>query len=381
MKRKSVLPLLAIVLILQACAYTPPPPHGPSRHHASPKAEQAALAKEARHLPKMRAHFINVGQGSALLLEFPCAAALFDTGGEINKEFNSNARLKKYLTRFYADRPDLKHEIKLLVVTHPHADHVAGIFPVLLAKGAPYHIRNVVTNGQDNEQESGGVAMARLHRWAESRADVKLRKVRAEDIPRGYGLTGPIIDPIQCPQVDPKLRVLWSSPKKKPEDWSLRHFHNQNEHSVVVRVDFGKASFLLLADLETEGIQSMAALAYPSKLLDVDVLQVGHHGSYNGTSKLLMQRTTPKMAVIQCGDHDRQLDWTAWMYGHPRLSAVQLLMDGVTGHRKVATAWVATRVRTFHKIDMDKAIYSTSWDGNVVIEAATNGYLHRVKSE
>ena len=36
----------------------------------------------------MRAHFIDVGQGDATLLEFPCAAVLIDTGGEQNGEFD-----------------------------------------------------------------------------------------------------------------------------------------------------------------------------------------------------------------------------------------------------------------------------------------------------
>src|SRR5438552_4155815 len=55
-------------------------------------------------VPTMRAHFIDVGQGAATLLEFPCAAVLIDTGGEANGEFDSTDSLLDYLDDFFARR-------------------------------------------------------------------------------------------------------------------------------------------------------------------------------------------------------------------------------------------------------------------------------------
>jgi beta-lactamase superfamily II metal-dependent hydrolase len=55
----------------------------------------------------MRAHFIDVGQGAATLVEFPCAAILIDTGGEKNGEFDSTEALMDYLETFFARRADL----------------------------------------------------------------------------------------------------------------------------------------------------------------------------------------------------------------------------------------------------------------------------------
>ena len=52
----------------------------------------------------MRMHFIDIGQGDATLLEFPCGAVLIDTGGEQNESFASDQALRDYLDAFFARR-------------------------------------------------------------------------------------------------------------------------------------------------------------------------------------------------------------------------------------------------------------------------------------
>ena len=105
----------------------------------------------------MKLHVIDVGQGTALLLEFPCAAVLVDTGGEQNSEFDSVPALIGYLDDFFARRTDLKKTLSLLVISHPHIDHTRGIEAVL----ARYPVKNVVDNG---DVEPGRTTCPRLHR-------------------------------------------------------------------------------------------------------------------------------------------------------------------------------------------------------------------------
>src|SRR5436190_6084167 len=80
---------------------------------------------------QMRVHLINVGQGCATLVEFPCAAILVDTGGETNPQYNSSEALKTYLDEFFSKRPDLNHTLQGVYLTHPHKDHTLGV-PVIL---------------------------------------------------------------------------------------------------------------------------------------------------------------------------------------------------------------------------------------------------------
>jgi beta-lactamase superfamily II metal-dependent hydrolase len=91
----------------------------------------------------MRAHFIDVGQGDATLLEFPCGAILVDTGTEVNEDFDGVAALQAYLEAFFANRTDLHGRLTGLILTHAHIDHVNGVDMVL----ERFKPANVVTNG------------------------------------------------------------------------------------------------------------------------------------------------------------------------------------------------------------------------------------------
>src|SRR5687768_18531582 len=87
---------------------------------------------------QMRVHLINVGQGCATLIEFPCAAILIDVGGETNSLYNSTDSLKAYLDNFFERRNDLNYTLQCVYLTHPHLDHTLGM-PVIL--DSPYIIK------------------------------------------------------------------------------------------------------------------------------------------------------------------------------------------------------------------------------------------------
>ena len=88
-------------------------------------------------------HFIDVGQGAAMLVEFPCGAMLIDTGGEHNELFDSEPALMSYLNQFFERRKDLDRTLDSLVISHPHIDHTRSIDAVL----RNFHVRNIVDNG------------------------------------------------------------------------------------------------------------------------------------------------------------------------------------------------------------------------------------------
>ena len=67
----------------------------------------------------MFAHYINVGQANATLLEFPCGAVLIDAG---DQDAKTKQHLKDYLTAFFARRTDLNNTLDLVIITHDHGD-------------------------------------------------------------------------------------------------------------------------------------------------------------------------------------------------------------------------------------------------------------------
>jgi competence protein ComEC len=191
---------------------------------------------------------------------------------------------------------------------------------------------------------------------------------------------------VACSPTDPKIRVLWGQ-VKSDEGWDPEDFSNENNHSVVTRIDYGDASILITGDLEearrqgfSAGIERLHQEYAGTGLLDADVYQVGHHGSWNGTTKDLVSAISPEMAVISAGPPCKRDRFSAWSHGHPRKATIADLEEGVTGTRPTKSVKVFPAADTEPvKINESKAIYSTSWDGTIVLEAKPDG-TWKVKS-
>jgi competence protein ComEC len=329
----------------------------------------AADAPTAAHKDparRMTVHLLDVGQGAATLIEFPCGAMLVDTGGEDNEEFKSTVRLKQQLDAFFDRRTDLRRTLDLLVITHPHIDHVRGLPTVL----HDYVVKNVVDDGRDGDElvkEQVGALRAYV-----TAHGTGYRAVGNADIVKKGGLTDDVIDPFRCEAVDPVVRVLSGGVADDPgwgtDNWGKLHFDNENNHSVVVRVDVGNASLLITGDLEERAIAGLLDRYRGTRWLDVDLYQVGHHGSHNGTTRALVAAMTPHVALIAMGPESRRLPWTAWTYGHPRADVVRRLEKGVAMARPHTTVPIANGPKKFTGFGLHKAIYGTGWDGAVSVD-------------
>jgi competence protein ComEC len=243
--------------------------------------------------------------------------------------------------------------------------------------------RNVVHN---NERRGSGIDGQRaLIRYARSSSGVGSWYVLERLVDKTTGMTNSTIDPVDCGALDPQIRVLWGGLRPRPAGWRWKDHRNGNNHSVVVRIDFGDASILWTGDVEEAekpggraGIESLLDAYAGTDLLDVDVYQVGHHGSYNGTTTGLLAAMSPEIAVISAGPADcERKGYTAHSFGHPRESTVQALEAAVTGVRATPSS-----VRTYlgpgpssplNLRTVSKAVYSTGWDGTVVLTTTSDG--------
>lgn len=321
---------------------------------------------------EMRAHFIDVGQGAATLLEFTCGAVLIDSGGEKNQGFDSNNALLTYLNQFFARRQDLNRTIDLFALTHPHIDHTRGVSTVI----ENFDVRNAIDNGQTTG--SGGSQQRDLEDYATGTDGVGYEAISRDQIDSTHGRTDTVIDPVNCSNGDPEIRVLWGRVSSNP-GWPNTRFGNPNNHSVALRMDFGQFSLLITGDMEDVAIADFVQRYQGTSLLDVDVYEAGHHGSRNGTTTDLITAMTPEAAVIAMGSISRKFLWTAWKYGHPNKNIVLALANAITGTRDPMNVSLGTGAETFEdNVPMHSAIYATGWDGTVVIEADQLGQFHIV---
>jgi len=223
-------------------------------------------------------HFIDVGQGDAILVEAGDADILVDGGP-------SGTAVLSYLAGQHV--PDLD----LMVATHPHADHIGGLDDVL----AQYKVLEVWTNGATSTSQT----------YQDFAAAVATEGAVQQQIRRGYstefgGVTLTALDP-----TDPLTG-------------------DANGDSIVLRLSCGSVDVLLTGDANADSEASM--LADPSVVLDADVLKVGHHGSSTSTTNAFLDAVTPNDAVISVGAGNT--------YGHPTQETLNRLADhGATVYR------------------------------------------------
>jgi len=183
-------------------------------------------------------HFINVGQGDAILVEAGDADILVDGGP-------GGSGLLTYLAG--QDVPD----IDLLVLTHSHLDHFGGLPGVL----AQYDVQELWTNGVEG---SG----PKHQPFANA---VTAEGLTAQAITRGHSVR---FDGVTLTALHPADTLTGDT----------------NGDSVVLRLSCGSVDVLLTGDANADSEASM--LADPSVVLDADVLKVGHHGSSTSTTQM-----------------------------------------------------------------------------------------------
>ncbi|MES2344139.1 MAG: MBL fold metallo-hydrolase [Pseudomonadota bacterium] len=327
---------------------------------------------------RVAVHYIDVDQGAAALLEFPCGAVMIDVGGRGEA---ASAHLAAYLDAFFARRTDLHGRLDAIFITHTHVDHNSNLKAVVQAPGrtvGSYIHNGVMTgSGRANARWLAGFPPRTPAYAAAAAPPIQVREVSEDEVAAagGQGLSDAVIDPLACPRVDPRIRVLSGRYDDSP-GWSDGELDNGNNQSLVIRVDYGAASFLFTGDLEEPAIETLVSRYAGGGVLDVDVWEVGHHGSANGVTESLLRAMSPQIAVISMGRPSVHEKWTAWAYGHPRRGSVTLVDRYVSDKRRgPPRVLVADKVKQFSAYAPAHAVYATGWDGDVTVSAGPDGAL------
>jgi len=182
--------------------------------------------------------------------------------------------------------------IPLVVLTHFHADHVAGLPGVLRG-------RSVGAIETTSFEEPADQAES-VRRAAAERHIPITRAVAGEQ--RRTGLLS--------------WQVLWPPPPPPPGLGPAPDPDGPNDASVTLLVRTAGLRLLLLGDLEPPAQQALLRSPAAAELAGVDVLKVAHHGSAYQDPDLL-RLLAPRVALISCGADNP--------YGHPAPSTVAAL--------------------------------------------------------
>ena len=223
----------------------------------------------------------DVGQGDALVLAAgPGRAVVVDAGPDPHLVDGCLRRLQVSV-------------IPLLILTHFHADHVAGLPGVLHGRA----VGAIETTGLEAPPDQA----AFVHRVARE-AGVPVLRVTPGERRHVGGLS---------------WRVLWPDGRftgPAPAD------AEPNDASITLLVHTHGLTLLLPGDLEPVAQRELLA-GHPA-LPQVDVLKVPHHGSAYQAPEFL-QRVHPRAAVVSVGKDNP--------YGHPSARTLRLLRhEGTT---------------------------------------------------
>ncbi|MFE1750437.1 ComEC/Rec2 family competence protein [Streptomyces anandii] len=216
--------------------------------------------------PGWRYAMCDVGQGDATVLAAgPGAGVVVDAGPDPR-------RVDQCLRALGVTR------IPLLVLTHFHADHVAGLAGVLRGRS----VGGIETTGYEEPADQ---------------AEFVRREAAAHGIPLTHAVAGE-----ERRTGGLAWQVLWPPPRPFPDP------DGPNDASVTLLVRSGGLRLLLLGDLEPPAQEALLRSPAIARLARVDVLKVAHHGSAYQDPDLI-RVVAPRLALISCGAGNP--------YGHP----------------------------------------------------------------
>ena len=286
----------------------------------------APLADNRLHID-----FLDVGQGDAALLTFPNGETLLvDGGGRMN--FNRLSVQNEFADEpeiFTPDAPNIGEmvvsnylwqkgysQIDYILATHADADHIQGLSDV----AENFRVRAAIF-GRTPPKNTEFAALSDV---------LQKREIESTVVSHGDVLTFG----------DVKIEVLY--PEKDADAEAV----SDNNHSMVLRVNFGARKFLLTADIEkaTENV-----LLNAPEFVQTDVIKVAHHGSRTSSIAEFISASKAKLAIISVGKTSP--------FGHPheeiierwKMSGAKIMTTGENGTISVSTDGKDLQLRTFRK--------------------------------
>ena len=238
--------------------------------------------------PDLKITVIDVGQGNSTLVRFPGGKnMLIDGGGFSDSSFDTG---KSVLAPF------LYHErisnVDTVVLSHPHPDHLLGLIYIM----NNFALRQVWRSNLPIDLED-------YPQWEKA---IKLNNINVSLVSNKsperifYGV---------------KVNVLWPS-NYSVQDMNNLSYDEVNDSSLVLKITFGKISFLIPGDISTDVEKQLIK----SKTdLHSDVLVVPHHGSAHSSSAEFIKAVACRYAIVSAGK--------ANVFHHPHPSILQRYND------------------------------------------------------
>lgn len=220
---------------------------------------------------EMEVHFLDVGQGSACLVESEGHYMLVDGGDRDASSF-----VVAYLRNQGVEKLDY------IIASHYDADHISGLVGALNV----YPTEKILCPDYETD--------TKIYRSLMQKIEENGCEIIHPQMGDQYSL-GEAVFTIVAPAAD---------------------YEDDNNRSIGIRLVHGGNSFLMLGDAEKE---SEADICRSEVLLQSEVYLVSHHGSSSSTTDELLSQVRPEIAVISVGKDNS--------YGHPHSQTMERLQS------------------------------------------------------
>ena len=212
----------------------------------------------------LEVHYLDVGQGDAVLIKQGDSAMLIDAGNN-----DKGTTVWSYLLSQNIE------SLEYAIGTHPDADHIGGLDVVLYKTDCNTIFLPACENDTKTYEE--------LIQTIGQRNQAVVVPQQGETYSLGKA----------------SFQILTDTDKDYGEE--------TNDFSIAIRMVFGETSFLFTGDAGLEAEQDMLASGLT---LSADVYKAAHHGADTANSESFLTAVNPTYCVISCGEGNS--------YGHPR---------------------------------------------------------------
>jgi competence protein ComEC len=236
-------------------------------------ADAAYLVAKDKYSTDLKITAIDVGQGSATLVQLPHGTnMLIDGGGFHDSSFDMG---KSVIAPFlYSQRIG---EIDIVVLTHPHPDHLQGLIHII----NNFNVKEVWCTGLKTD---GDLYLI----WEKTISDrqIKIKHLSAQSTPENIS--------------DVYFQCLW--PLLPPAyNYQETSYDETNDSSLVLKITYGTRSFLITGDIAA---RVEALLIRSGQNLKSDLLFVPHHGSIHSSSMDFIRTVSCRFAIISAGKNN-----------------------------------------------------------------------------
>ncbi|MGM0597470.1 MAG: ComEC/Rec2 family competence protein [Myxococcota bacterium] len=250
--------------------------------------------------PVISIRIIDVGQGNATLIEIPDEISLlFDSGRKVGDS--------EHIFQFLENK---NPQDTVFITSHFDSDHIGAMDRIICGmdglpgRGGIDDDNDGITDGRTVGNEYGwpgsddflpGLIIDRGLEDLPDTIDMLEYTTSASQV-RTAAWAGQII-PVDLPGL--KIEIVASNGSLINDNYVPPNY--ENDRSLALLIEYHNFKMLIPSDLPAF-VESQLAQLLANRGIDLDLLHIGHHGSYTSTDPLTLNLLTPETAVISVGN-------------------------------------------------------------------------------